>query len=260
MDNVKNIYKEEFSFLEINKMSFDIFKENFKNIFLIAVIIYLPISTILSIADKFLLSSNLMLYIKMASWLEILVWIIASLFVTFLVKANLEKQTKNFKELLNLSLSNYGKWIWIAIIFSIYIWLLILLLIIPWIIFSVFWIFCLQVVIFNKTETLSESLAYSKKLVKWRWWNLFGYWFGYFLVQFTIWFLSWLIILLLTWFFNIDLPNYILVILDIFTTFIVNLVSLYFIIMITLKFVNIDSIVHKVNETLENDELVIIQE
>ena len=230
---LKNIYKEDFSFWEIYSASVDLFSKKFKNILLITLIIYIPINVILYFASEALLSSpevsfgDYVNFMKIAGWLEQLIWVIASIFVIFTVKESLDNSEKTFWEILKLSFSKWWSAIWANILYSIWVWLLLLLLIIPWLIFAVYWIFFIYVIVL-KDISATKSFEYSKKMVKWRWWEIFGYWCFSFFWVLAFWFLMW---------FTPYLDN---IFVDVTTSIAIDLVYLFMVIIFTLKFINID--------------------
>lgn len=176
---MKNIYKDDLTFFEINSLWFKIFTDNIKNILLITALIYIPISIALYYLSGALLNSpdvslkDFTNYMRIAGWLENLIWVIASIFVIFLVQSSLTNEIKTFKELFNRAISKWGISAWANIMYGIWVWLLTLLLIIPGIIFWILWIFFLQVLLLKENFTPSKALDYSKKLVKPIWWEIF---------------------------------------------------------------------------------------
>lgn len=237
----KNIYQEALTFHEILSIAGKIFKENLKDILLITAIIYIPVSLALYFLWQNLNSPDVSFrdytnYMKIAGWLENIFWVIASLFVIFLTKAKLDGQITNFQELIKKALSFWGKWVYGNIIYGLFVWLLLILLIIPWIIFAIFWFFYLQIIAFEKSPSVSKSLEYSKKLVKGRWWEIF--WYG---CMYIVW------IVLLS--FALGLVSGVIpygegIIIDTITSLMIDIYCLFFLIIVTLKFINLDSLVN----------------
>lgn len=230
---LKNIYNDTFTFWELFSKALNIFKEHFKYILLITLIIYIPINIIVYYLWEALLNSpeitfkQFSNYVKIIWWLETLIGVIASIFIIFLVKQSVDWEKKEFKEIFKKSIKKWTGAIWANILYNIWVGLLLFLLIVPWIIFAVYWIFFLYIFVLKNIEA-SKTFEYSKKLVKWRWWEIFGYWL-----------FSTLSIILL-WFLLGFTPNIEYIYIDISTSLVIDIYSLFVVILFTLKFLNID--------------------
>ena len=230
---MKNIYEENMKFWELFSKSLDIFTNNFKNILLITLLIYIPIDVLLFyVWEYFLNSSNITFegfsnYTRIAWWLESLFWVITSIFVILLVKNSLDSKETDFKELFKLSITKWPKVVWANILYSIAVWFWILLLIVPWIYLSVIWVFFLYAIVLND-KSVWESFTYSKKIVNWRWWEIFGYWFFSFMLVILFWLAMWF------------MPYLETIYMDVFTSLLIDIVALFTVVLFTLKFINID--------------------
>lgn len=88
-------------------------------------------------------------------------------------------------EWMTFAKSNFFRLLGYSIVYYFFIVLLFLLLVVPGIIFSVFWIFGVYFYLDKKTG-IFDSLSHSKRIVKGRWWKIFGYLFMISLVTFMI--------------------------------------------------------------------------
>ena len=231
---IKNIYKDYFSFWELFLKSISFFKDNFKYILFISLIIYLPIDI-----ASYYLSENIIVfedfsfeerlrYIKNINWISSIFWIIVVTFVIFLVKWDVDWEKKSFNKYFKLAISNWWKAIIWSICYWFFVWFFTLyLIIIPWIIFWIYWIFFLQIILLKKIKIL-DSIDYSIKLVKWNWWKIF----------LSLIFLYSLLILLSLWMTFIPYIENLFI--DIFITFIIDLLYLFIVIFFTFKFLNLD--------------------
>lgn len=254
---LKNIYKDSYSFWDIFTKSMSIFGQNFKNIALIVMLVYIPINVALFFLWDFFLNSpdvtfkDASNYMKIAWRLENLIWVIASIFIILLVKDHIDNEisetnssnNKTFAELLKSSLSKWAKAVWWNILYSIWVWFLTLLFIIPWVIFATFWAFFLYAIVLRDSKVWA-SFEYSKKLVTWRWWEIFLYVFFSFAVIMLVAFWSWYI------------PNIENMYMDIGSNFLIDFLSMFMIVIFTLKFLNIDKNIEKQKEVISNTSTI----
>jgi hypothetical protein len=240
---LKNIYNDNLTFWDFFTNALNIFKENFKIILLITLIIYIPINIFIFYLWELLINSpevtfeEFSNYIKIIWWLENIIWVIASIFIILLVKQYIDWEKIEFNILFKKSLNKWSNAVWANILYSIWVWLLLLLLIVPWIIFAVYWIFFIYALVLRDISP-TKTFDYSKNLVKWRWFEIF--WYGAFSF-FSLFFLS-----LLLWF----IPYIENIFVDISTNLILDLFHLFIVIIFTLKFLNIDK-----NETIDIEEI-----
>ena len=255
---IKNIYQDKFTFWEIISKAIKIFKENINQILIITLLVYIPINIALFYLGESLMNSpditfeQFSNYMEAAGWLENLVWVMATIFVIFIAKQSIDGEQKTFKE--NLQ-STFSKW-WVAIcanlLYGFWVGLLLLLLIVPGIIFAVYWIFFIYILVL-KDISISKTFEYSKKLVKWRWWEIFGYGLFSFATTFILWIALWFT------------PYVNTLLWDISTSVIVDLYSLFIVIIFTLKFLNIDkpeeqSDIEQENQVEQNKEYMLSKE
>lgn len=242
----KDIYKDKLEFWELLSMAWSVYKNNFILITYICLLVYVPIwildhfiSTGIFTSSEFSVN-DFTQYMRIIWWIENMLWVIASIFVILLVKKYLDWKSLVFSELLKETFSKWWRWIWWNILYSLWVWVLLLLLIIPWIIFWIYWYFFLYIIVLHDEINVSTSFEYSKNLVKWRWWEIF--WYACFVLFFM--FLTWLLIWLIV-------PNIDQFFMDLLTSLIIDFVSLFLIVFITLKFINIDSLNNSWKEVVE---------
>jgi len=174
------IYNKEYTIGKILSESWKNFKENFRLILLITLIVYIPIATILAFipVDNLIKQqgflNSLQIYTRIVQILEFLVGIIASMAIAYIIKSKIDGQIVGFGQALKKSLSKWPAAIGTELILGIFLLGLTLLLIIPGIIYYVYWTFVLYVVVLQDKFGKS-ALDYSKAIVKDRWWKVAGY-------------------------------------------------------------------------------------
>lgn len=165
-------HSKEYSVREILTLAWRIYKENFKAILYITLIVYIPLNFILSLlptTDQ-ISPGDPKSFLRLLEVLEGLLGIIATLAIAYLVKARSENESLNFKQALNKALERFLPALGTNILMGILLLLLFLLLIVPGVIFSVYWAFSTYVVAF-KNLAFMKALNYSKSLVFGRWWR-----------------------------------------------------------------------------------------
>lgn len=165
----QGIFKE-YSLRKIFSESLKLFKENFKLILLITLIIYTPVNIILVVFKV----SKLPLWLQIFSRLTGLIEIIAAMAIIILVKSKLDGLSLDLKSVFKKSLSKWPRAVVTSILTNAFLICLFLLLIVPGIIYSIYWVFNLYAVVlcdkFGK-----GAMDYSKSLVKGRWGKVLSY-------------------------------------------------------------------------------------
>ena len=191
------IKKDKFTFGSILGESINDYKKNFKEIFKfmllffgIPVLIFGLIEFAFYFVDPHLLTLvstpsllkqlnqgiiKLPLYYRMIDLFFSLIIILLTIFVSAgLIRTTLKKSSFSFRELIDNGKAKYGRFLIFNIVFCIFIVLLFLLLIVPGIIFGIYWAFA-SYIFLDKNEKILPSLKQSRKIVKGRWWKIFGY-------------------------------------------------------------------------------------
>jgi len=168
------IYKKELSIGDMISRSWDLYKTNFKLIFYITLIVYLPINIILSLFTVEQTYESIKTYLRVIQILEILFGVIATMGIALLIKYKIDNKNIGLKSIFKKSLSRWPASIGTQIITGILLICLYLLLIIPGIIFTIYWMFIVLVVILNNKSGIN-ALKYSGSVVNGRWWKCLGY-------------------------------------------------------------------------------------
>lgn len=231
----QEIYNKEYSIGKILSESWRKFKENFRLILLITLIIYIPINIIVAfipintLMEQKGILQGFRTYMEVILALEGLIGIIATMAIAYAIKNKIDGRSISIGEALKKSFSRWGAAIGTNIILGIFLWGLTLLLIIPGIIYYVYWLFVLYVVILQDKSGKS-ALDYSKTIVKGRWWKVAGY-------SLVFWILSLIVGIIAGasyWF----LSNNFLTSIAIGT--LINVVLSFFIVVFTIFFINFD--------------------
>jgi len=98
-----------------------------------------------------------------------------------LTSVSLKKNGYKFVDIVYSSKKNFWRYLTYSIVIIIFLTLLFILLIIPMIIFLIYWIFAAYI-LFDQDKGILESLKTSKKLVRGKWWKVFGYSLLFFLI------------------------------------------------------------------------------
>jgi hypothetical protein len=175
---INEIKNREFTLGDIFSAAMNIFKNQFTNILLIILIVYIPINILLSIIpfEELVQSHGLngfKLYLRVIQLLEGFIGIIATMGIAFLINNNINDDECDYRKALSKALSRWGSGILTNILAGLIIFGLLLLLIIPGIIWSNYYVFIPYVIIL-KNISGKEALDYSKSLVQGKWWKVFG--------------------------------------------------------------------------------------
>jgi len=163
---MEQIVFKEYSFGKILSESWRLFKENFKLILIITLIVYTPVNIILAVFQlgelpiwKQALTSALFTG---------LVEIIAAMAIIIVVKSKIDGVPLDLKSAFKKSFSKWPSAVVTNILKGVLLIFLFILLIVPGIIYSVFWMFNLYAVVLSD-KSGKGALDYSKSVVKGRW-------------------------------------------------------------------------------------------
>ena len=229
-----NISKKEYKLKDILSHSWDLFKNNFKLILIITLVVYIPLNILIS----FIPLEGLMaldgyaafrIHMRIVQLLESFIGVIAFMAIAFAVKTMLNKKAIGYKEAFKQAVARWPSAIWTKIIAGLFLIGLTILLIIPGVIYSIYWTFAtLAVVLFDKSG--KKALDYSKSVVKGRWWRVLG-------VMIVLQLLAFIIGLVVTAPFWLMPEN---VILDLFSNTLIDVVFSFYTVTITVFFINLD--------------------
>ncbi|MBU5438984.1 hypothetical protein KQI42_13230 [Tissierella sp. MSJ-40] len=245
----KDIDKEELTLMGLFSTSWEIYKKCFKHIFLI-ILLYLPLYIVMDYLginfNSFRTRNSPLNIITIISGI---ITVFINVGIIFIVKERLidfHNEDINIGYILKESLS---KW-WDVLITELLSGLIIigmtLLLIVPGIIWSIYYIFSLQVVVIKDLRG-KEALDFSKEMVSGRWWKVFG---TIFLFNLILGGISFCLFKFQTYYFGQ---------LSIITEIIVDIIGAISTVLITIFFMNLDfndhnSAEYKLEEYIEIDE------
>jgi hypothetical protein len=119
---------------------------------------------------------SFVIFVLLFSILEVI------LFISFIYISVSDKKKIGLGESLKGALNNFFSVLGLSIVLFFALLFLFILLIVPGIIFMVFWLFSPFILIKEKAGII-DSLKRSKKLVKGRWWMVFGYYLLFLLIS-----------------------------------------------------------------------------
>jgi hypothetical protein len=169
---------KKFNLVNIFINSGELWVRNITDILIIVFLGYIPLGLIFIVTTPlhiiFMENIPLRLFLIIVLFgLWLIVYILTITGVTLIATSYLKKEKINLKQILNKSISKFFL-SFKTIIMAGPIILLATILLIPGIIRFIHYIFILYVVILKDLDG-SEALGYSRKLVKGRWWKVFGY-------------------------------------------------------------------------------------
>ncbi len=171
---LKVIQEREFSFSDVIAKGWSVYSQHFKAIVMITLIVYIPINIILYMVAGYMNSfKDFMNVIKI---LEGLFGVIAMMGIAVVVDHGIQNNDDlpiSWRTALSKAFSRWGSCLTTSILGGVIIMGLTLLLIIPGIIWSIYYIFIIQIVALRELGG-KTALNYSKSLVKGRWWKTFG--------------------------------------------------------------------------------------
>ncbi|MCK4257987.1 MAG: hypothetical protein KAX49_03365 [Halanaerobiales bacterium] len=175
----ENIQQRELTLGEILINSWSIFSKNFRTILLIALIIYIPINILVymipteSLMNGYGEVEGFWIYIRLIQMAQEFFGVLAIMGIAVLVEGFLRGEETRLDESMNKAFSRWGNMIMTNLFKGIIVMGLMFLFIIPGIIWYVFYSFVAYVVVLRNIRGM-QALAYSKRLVKGRWWKIFG--------------------------------------------------------------------------------------
>jgi hypothetical protein len=181
MDKAKNL--AEYNISDIISRSWQLLKDNFQPIVVIILVVYIPINIILRLVQPEVMPEggeftweSLEVYWRIIQVLEALIGVLAVMAITWIVfqRVSGNNDEIDFKDALGKAFSKWGVAVGTSILAGVMLMGLYLLFIVPGIIFSVFWVFVIEVVIV-KDLSFKKALDYSKSVVKGRWWKTIWY-------------------------------------------------------------------------------------
>lgn len=146
-----------------------VYREKFRVIFPVILIIYIPVNIILLFVPG---DSYGMLEFRIATLLEFFVGIIAIMAIAKIVECSIEEKEITYGQALQYSLSRWGNSIGTEILGGLIVLGMTLLFIVPGIIWGIYYAFSLYVVTLRDIAG-KEALDYSKTLVKGQWGRVF---------------------------------------------------------------------------------------
>jgi hypothetical protein len=169
---------KELSIGEILSLAWDKFTKHFMTIAGIVLIVYIPINLITYYLPEFLpdtgVFSNVKTQMKIMQIIEGLFGVLSLMAIAIFIKESTKDQLLTIRESLEKSVARWVPVIVTGFISGIFLLGLYLLLIVPGIIYSIYWIFIVWIVALNDM-TGTKALAYSKSIVKGRWWRVLKY-------------------------------------------------------------------------------------
>lgn len=156
----------------ILNIAWRLFSENFRNIIIIVLIVYIPVDIIIFAINN-VPEMKLTESIKLIGWIETLIGIIATLAIAIFLTKKISWEEVWLHTALQEAMKSWGKVVWANIVTGFMIGLLTLLFIIPWIIFWVYWTFVTFAVLYYGFSW-TQARSHSKTLVTGRWWGTFG--------------------------------------------------------------------------------------
>ena len=234
----QEIYQKEYSIEKILSEAWQIFKENFRLISIIVLIIFIPLNIVyLSLGETNETMMGAVGFVETETSTDIifgildgLIGIIVTMAIIYATKARRENREVDYRECFQGALSRWWPAVGTNILLTIFLIGLFILLIIPGIIYSVYWTFALcAVVLCNKSGI--DALNYSKAIVQGRWWTIWWYSLALGIISIVI-------------YVGIDLfsllfPSHPLSLL--ISNLMINIVSAFFIVVTTVFFLNFDS-------------------
>ncbi|SFL77201.1 hypothetical protein [Pelosinus propionicus] len=225
---LKAIQEREFNFSDVVSKGWLIYSQQFKAIVMITLIVYIPINIILYMVAGYMNSfRDFMNVIKI---LEGLFGVIAMMGIAVIADHAIQNNDNlpiSWGAALNKAFSRWSSCLTTSILGGIIILGLTFLLIIPGVIWSIYYIFIIQIVALRELGG-KTALNYSKSLVKGRWWKTFGIVFALALINggigFGIGYLS------------TSLPGSI----SIITDTLIDIIAAFYTVATTILFLNLD--------------------
>lgn len=174
------VYDKELDYKEILSEAWFRFRDNFKSIMIITLLIYIPINIILSLIpiDSLIQKMGnydaLRTYLRILQLLESFIGVLATMAIAYLVRATLNNKEMTWQEAIQESFSHWGAVVSTGLLRGIFLIGLFILLIVPGIIYSVYWVFMVYAVALLEMSGMT-ALKHSEKIVRGRWTKVFAY-------------------------------------------------------------------------------------
>ena len=171
--------EKEFTIGNVLSESWKQFTENFRWIMILGLILFVPISILLSLfypqLDPLSLADNVghLNFFFVLKFSEFIFGVVAMMTIACVIKNKIEGKLINLSNIFKKVFLRFGYLILTNLMCVLFLAILTALLIIPGIIYYIYWIFVVLVVLFTDKSGKS-ALDYSKSLVKGRWWKVLG--------------------------------------------------------------------------------------
>lgn len=237
------IKSQQFTVAQIFSTAWELIKEQISNVFLIAIIVYVPINIGLSfipleeMIEKYGMT-GFRVTMRIYQIVEALFGVLALMALTYLSEQSLQGNKIDFKTALKKSLSRWGAVLWTSLLAGLIVIGLTFLLIIPGIIWGIYYAFVAYVV---AVRDLSGKCAldYSKALVRGRWWRVFGILLLFGILEILVG-------------FGLTFPMQLMAegfMAELFTDTLVDIIGCFFKILVIIFFLNLDYITAKSDAT-----------
>ncbi|KNF10080.1 hypothetical protein CLPU_1c02450 [Gottschalkia purinilytica] len=240
-----SIYEKRLGLKEIALNSWAIFKKQFKNIFIITMIVYLPLNILLYFLNGPDDLDSMKGFFHISTLIQNAFSIIAIMSVAVIAEKTIKRNKLNRDDLkvsLLKSLKRWGSCFSTQILSVLIILGLSLLLVIPGIIWAFYYVFIIQTIVL-KDLNLKEALNHSRSLVEENFWYVLGILLLSFIIMFVI--------IFPIGFLSAYLPSSIVIIIDTF----IDMLLLYVHTIITVVFLNLDYLKNADKSSEEISEL-----
>jgi len=153
------------------KKNFKLFLKLYSVFYIIPLAILSLFAVLLSLQGEFSIGLSFLYVIVIIGVLFFSYWLHLSLYYISIYN---EKSKMTFSQAVKNSLNYFWKFLGLCIVLGLALLGLFILLIIPGIIFLVFWLFS-PYVFMKENKKIVDSMKISKRIVKGKWWQVFGY-------------------------------------------------------------------------------------
>jgi uncharacterized membrane protein len=185
------LYQRKYSASHLLSLAWRVYKANFWTIFAVTLIIQLPLNLVSFIALYYLPITKIIGYSgeePFINWdvvyllmpillaivlLMILFGILMELAISFIAKSSIEGRKLSYRKTLGSALRKWPAGIYAQLIMYIMLLPLFLLFLVPGVVYAIYWFFTSYAVMLSG-KTGKAALDHSKKLVKGRFWKVFG--------------------------------------------------------------------------------------
>jgi len=238
-----SLKEKKYSLFDILKVGWQIYKDNFGQILVIVLLVYIPINFVLSFIPAGFFQeqgfSGLKMYFRLIQFLEFFIGVIATIAIARLVERKIVGHEADWRSSFKDLFPVWQNVIWTNFLVGLIVLGLALLLIIPGFIWWIYYSFVTFVVVLREVSG-AKALAYSKNLVVGQWWRVFGINFGlgilYLLVVILVGVVFW------------ALPDYFLF--NFISDTLIDIVAAFFTVSAVVFFLNTDYLKHNVDNTI----------